>query len=277
MGPMAPSRKSRAVPGGVVLALALAPHAHAQFGASVGAPALALPSAQGYPNVSGAVPNVPPQLFTYGADVGIGETDNVTLSSTDKISQTIAITDLDFSVNEQSRLLAAQAKGDFSFLDYLQGAYGTQLIGRFDGSGSFAVVPEHVLWILQDDYGQAAVDPYTAVTPNNLENVNYFTTGPKFMTRFGALNFATLDLRYSRATYSGSPFDSNRASAGLAFGRQISAGGSVSLNVASERVMFQDTSANTDFLRSSAFVRYQLNGARTDIEVDLGATKIDDS
>src|SRR5208283_796736 len=80
-----------------------------------------------------ATPATRTPALTYGIDAGVGETDNVTLVPSDKVSQTIATTDLDFAVKEQSRLLEVSAKGDFSYLDYLQNAYGGQLLGRFDG------------------------------------------------------------------------------------------------------------------------------------------------
>ena len=43
-------------------------------------------------------------LYTYGVDLGVGETDNVALTPTNKTSQTMATTDANFSVNRQSRL-----------------------------------------------------------------------------------------------------------------------------------------------------------------------------
>ncbi len=119
-----------------------------------------------------------PNGFTYGVDAGIGESDNVTLAPTDKVSQTIATTDVDFALKEQSRRFDVDAKGDFSYLDYLQNAYDSQVIGRFDGLGQAALIPDRLTWVLQDDFGQAALDPYTPMTPTNLENVNYVSTGP---------------------------------------------------------------------------------------------------
>jgi hypothetical protein len=213
--------------------------------------------------------------LTYGIDAGVGESDNVTLLPTDKISQTIAVTDLDFLVKEQSRLLDANATGNFSYLDYLQNAYGSQLIGRFDGQAKLAIIPGRLVWIAQDDFGQAAVDPFTAVTPTNLENINYFTTGPELTLRPGGVNFIDLSAHYSRAQYqtTGS-FNSNRGLASVSLGRDVSAGASVSLNAQFERVMFDDTSVSTDFDRTTASGRYELHGARTDFEADLGATKI---
>ena len=45
--------------------------------------------------------NIRTESLVYGADVGIGESDNVTLVQTDKVSQTIAIADLDFDLKDQ--------------------------------------------------------------------------------------------------------------------------------------------------------------------------------
>jgi hypothetical protein len=251
-----------------IFLVALAPAAHAQLSPFSSFSNSAAP---------GGANGAQQPLLTYGIDAGVGESDNVTLAHTDKISQTIAITDLDFSVNEQSRLLTATAKGDFSYLDYLQDAYGGQLIGRFDGLARAALVPDELTWVAQDDFGQAALDPYTPVTPNNIENINYFATGPDLVMRFAGVDFVNFSARYSRAQYSGQPFDSNRASAYAGLGRDVSAGATLSVNVGTEKVFFDNTTVNTDFDRSSAYGRYLLHGARTDFEVDAGATTIRNS
>jgi hypothetical protein len=227
-------------------------------------------------NLSSSSPGDHAPLLTYGADVGIGETDNVTLVPTNKISQTIATADIDFAVREQSRLLDVNAIGDFSDLDYLQNAYGNQLIGRFDGQGQFAIIPERLTWVLRDDFGDSSVDAFTPVTPTNLQYVNYVSTGPNLYLRFGGTGFLNATARYSEADYESSPFNSSRALATLAVGLQLSAGSSVSLNGATERVMFQNTEVNTDFDRSSVYGRYEAHGARTDLGVNLGATTIDE-
>jgi hypothetical protein len=214
------------------------------------------------------------QIFVYGVDAGVAESDNVTLVSSDKISQTMAVVDGDLDIRQRSRLLDLDAKGDFSYLDYLQGAYGGQLIGRFDGSAHVALIPERVTWVVQDDFGQAALDPFTPSTPTNMENINYFSTGPDFVLHFGASSYLNASARYARAQYETSPYNSNRLLGSLAWGYQLSAQSSVSLNGDTERVMFQNTALNSDFDRSSGFVRYEVKGARTDLSVDLGATTI---
>jgi len=127
---------------------------------------------------------------------------------------------------------------------------------------------------MRDDFGQAAIDPYTPTTPTNLENVNYFSTGPDLFMRLGGINFIRVSARYARADYGTSPYNSNRLLGSVALGRDVSAGSSVSLNGDFERVMFANTVLNTDFDRTSAFARYEVHGARTDFKADLGATRV---
>ena len=76
------------------------------------------------------------ETFDYGIDAGIAETSNVSLLPGNTVSQTMAVADVDFDYKEQTRLLDASLKGNFSYIDYLQNAYDRQLLGRFDGSRS---------------------------------------------------------------------------------------------------------------------------------------------
>jgi hypothetical protein len=215
------------------------------------------------------------ETLTYGVDAGIAETDNVNLAPTNEVSQTMAVVDLDFDVKQLTRLFDLDAKGNFTDLDYLQSAYGNQLIGRFDGTGKFALIPERLTWVVQDDFGQAALDPFTPQTPNNLEDVNYLSTGPDVALRFGGTSFLNLSARIARAQYETSPFNSNRVLGDAAWGFQLSPASTISLNADTERVLFENTVVNTDFDRTNAFVRYDVQGARTGFSADLGGTQIE--
>jgi hypothetical protein len=272
MGRMALKFNASARPLSVALvSITLTPVAHAQVlsgGANAGI---------GGSNTATSDPAARPPLFVYGVDAGIGETDNVTLAPTDKISQTIATADVDFAANEQSRLINLKATGDFSDLNYLQGAYGNQLIGRFDGIGKVAMVPGRLTWTVQDDFGQAAIDPYTPQTPTNLEDINYFSTGPDLTMPVGGINFINVSARYNRTQYQTTPFDSNRLLGSAALGRDLSAGSAISLDGSFERVLFDNTALNTDYDRTSGYARYELHGARTDFTGNLGVTTINEA
>jgi Putative beta-barrel porin 2 len=222
-----------------------------------------------------AAPGARGESLTYGADVGIGESDNVTLVHTDKVSQTIAITDLNIDFKDQTRRFDVDAKGDFSYLDYLQNAYGNQLIGRFDGRADVALIPERVSWVLTESFGQSQIDPFIAAVPTNLQNINYVATGPDANFRLGPTVFLDLSARYAKTTYQTDPFDSNAVNASAALGRALSAQSSISLNGSFERMLFDNTDVNTDFNRSSVYAHYEVQGARTNLTANLGATKVD--
>jgi hypothetical protein len=214
------------------------------------------------------------ERLTYGVDAGLGETDNVSLAPTNRVSQTIATVDADFDIKHQSSRLDVDAKGNFTDFAYLQGAYGNQLLGRFDGVGHFALIPQRLTWVLQDDFGQAALDPFAPTTPGNLEDINYVSTGPDLAWRLGGTGFVDASLRIARASFQTSPFSSSRVLGSVAAGLQLSARSTVSLNGAAERVLFDNTVVNGDFDRTSAYARYEIQGARTELSVELGATKI---
>lgn len=215
-----------------------------------------------------------PDNVSYGIDAGIGETDNIGLVNTDKVSQTIATTDIDFSVQEATRLLDANLKGNFSYLDYLEHAFGSDLVGRFDGIAHAAIIPERLTWTLQDDFGQGQISAFGAPTPQNRENINYLSTGPNVNLRFAGTGFVDLSARFARAQYSNSPYDSDRYQGSLAVGDRLSADSIVSLNGDVERVLFQDTAVATDFERSSVYGRYETIGVRTSLTGNLGATEV---
>jgi hypothetical protein len=214
------------------------------------------------------------QTWNYGADVGVGVTDNIALVADDKVSQTIATADLDFAYKQQSLRLDTDVKGDFSYLYYLQHAYSGQLLGRFDGLAELAIVPERLTWTLQDNFGQALLNPFAVPIPTNLENVDYLLTGPNLKLPLGSSSFLDISAHYARAQYQTSPFDSNRALGSVEWGVQLSPLSTLALDALNEHVLFTDTMVNTDFQRSSVYGHYELHGARTQLVGILGATEV---
>jgi hypothetical protein len=209
--------------------------------------------------------------LAYGVDVGIGESDNVKLVETDKTRQTIGVIDVDFTLQQQLRLFDVTAKGDFSYLDFLQGAYRDELIGRFDGLTHLSIVPDRLTWMLRDDFGQAQIDPFVPVTPGNLENVNYLSTGPELEFRPGTSGFVDLTAHYAQTRYQVSPYDNHRLVGSFAAGERASERSELSFNGTSERVLFDDTVVNRDFDRFALYGHYALLGARTELTANLGA------
>ena len=212
--------------------------------------------------------------FNFGVDAGIGESDNITLVQTDKVSQTLAIADFDFSSKEKSSRLDEDVAGSFTYLDFLQHAYGSEVLGYLSGALRYALVPEHLTWTLQDNWGQAQLNPFQSLVPTNQENVNYLSTGPDWYARLGGTNFLDVGARYSRADYQTTPINNDRVLGSVQLGHEISALSSLSLNASIERVLYQNTVLNLDYDLGNAYIRYELHGARTDASINLGVNRI---
>jgi len=270
MGPLPTALKNRirSLFIGIPSTLLLVAVAHGQISRPAGA-------AAGDQDNSSPAQGVRTELLTYGADVGIGETDNVTLVSSDKVSQTMAVADLDFNLKDQTRRFDVDAKGDFSYLDYLQNAFSNQLVGRFDGKADVALIPDRVIWVVTESFGESQIDPLTAALPSNLQNINYVATGPDVALRLGPTVFLDLSARFAKASYQTDPFDSNSAIGNVSLGRALSAQSSISINGSFQRTSFDNTVVNTDFDRSSVYAHYEVQGARTELTANLGATKVD--
>ncbi len=211
---------------------------------------------------------------SYGVDVGVGEADNITLSPTNRVSQTIATADADFSLQQQSGLFDDNLKGQFSYFDYLQHAYNSQLIGRFDGVADVAVIPDRLIWTAQDNFGEASLDPFAAQTPANLQYINSFMTGPELDFRPGGVTFAKIVARYERAEYQTSPLNSNRFLGSFELGVPLSPRSTVAFNANTERALFENTVVNSDFNLSSVYASYELHGSRTDVSAKGGVTRV---
>lgn len=214
--------------------------------------------------------------LSYGVGLGIGASDNVLLESSlyNPKTDAIAVADLDFTYSQQSRRLDADLQGNFSYLDYLKQTYGNQFIGRFDGLATLSLIPERLTWMLEDNFGQAQLDPFAPVTPVNRQNVNYVTTGPDLSLNLGPSAFLRLGAHYSRAKYEDSPFDSTQTFGSIALGRRLSPHSSLSLNGTFEHFHFDQAAVNTDFNRYSPYLRYELQGARTNLGMNAGVTEL---
>jgi Putative beta-barrel porin 2 len=268
-------------------ALALGQSAEPQ-GAPAGAPPVqALPGNGGAGAVlPGAVlPGVganglgpePAEFTDYALAAGIGQTDNVNLSSTDPKAQTIAAANADFGVKRSGSGLDATAFGNFTDLYYLQGAYSNQVLGRFDGLATAKLWSDRLKWVVADDYGEEQTDPFAAITPTSLQRVNVFTTGPDLTLRPSYASFITLRARYAEINYEKSPFDGHNLLAAAEMGRQLSSLSRLSVVVQGEALRFDNTTVNTDYNRREAYGHYLIEGARTSMDVQLGATQADET
>jgi hypothetical protein len=211
--------------------------------------------------------------LTLGIDVGLGTTDNIYEVASPKTSEIMPTLGLDFGLHREGTTLNADVTGFFTHYNYLRNSYSNDVFGRLDGIVKLALVPERLTWVLQESFGQAALNLFEPLNPGNRENVNFVSTGPDLSLDFGLTGFMHLGARYASVQYQTSPFDSKRPRETFAVGRQLSDNSALSLNADAEQVRFDNTVLNTNFDRREAYLRYQARGARTLLAVNLGATE----
>jgi hypothetical protein len=211
----------------------------------------------------------------YEASVGAGHSDNIRRTVNNETDEDIAAVGLRFSIDELRPRLEGRAVADLAYHEYLDDAFDSDFIGNFAGDARIALAPERLDWIIADNFGQVLADPFTPATPDNRENINYFTTGPVLSLPLGAKNRVRLGAQYSLISYEDSPFDSDAVSANLALVRALSASTALSLNARAQQVEYDEAGLNADYDQQDAFVRYEATGIRTELGVDVGYTQVD--
>ena len=206
----------------------------------------------------------------YEVSAGIGHSDNISRVDEGAIDESLASAGLMVDWQERTRHISGDALVNLSYVEYLEDTYDGEVLGTATGNVDFGIVPERFHWLVEDTFGQARTDPFEPVTPDNRENVNYFSTGPELRFRFGQAMTANLYGRYSDTRYEDSPLDAERVSAGVAVGRNLSQRSNVALNFSADESTF-DAAATRDYQRRSAFASYELgSGGRTTMNAELG-------
>lgn len=213
--------------------------------------------------------------FAYDASVAAGHSDNIRRTPTNEEGEDIAGAALAFSLDEQTARLQADLVGDLAYYEYLNDTYDSEVLGNFLGSATLTLVPDRFQWMAADSFGQVLGDPFAPSTPDNRENINYFTTGPDFTLGLGSQTRLRLSGRYSLTTYEHTPFDSSSPSAELALIRSLSSATSLSAHGRYQQVEYDDAALDGDYEQTEAFLRYRTSGARTHLSADVGHTAIE--
>jgi hypothetical protein len=211
----------------------------------------------------------------YRLSLGGGHSDNVRRTPTDEIDEDIATAGLRFALDQQSSRVDADVVGDLAYYEYLDDTFDSEVVGNVYADTAFTLVPERFIWALTDQFGQVLTDPFLPSTADNRENINYFTTGPDLFVGLGSQTRLQLGGRYAITTYEDSELDSTSTLGHLALIRLLSDRSQVSLNGRVQQLEYDEAALNADFDQTEAYLRYEVEGARTNLAIDLGYTELD--
>jgi len=211
---------------------------------------------------------------------GIVYTDNVTRSA-NGAGQTLLLLGLSGDTSRGGSRLDYHLSSNLAVLKYLGGAYPTEPTGYLDGTAMLNFVPGFFSWIVRDTFSEVQINPYAPITPDNLVNLNFITTGPRITMRPTLRTTVRLDALYSYLT-SSSPsassqytnFDSHRYGGDLRIDRAFSEAASLYIRGHYEKVDFKDQVNNNNYSIGEAVGGYKLGTGRTVFDLSGGYSQL---
>jgi len=216
------------------------------------------------------------QETSLSVSAGATWSDNIRRTRTSEESEFMPEAGVQLSLTRSGRLDAKVAM-DLQYRSYEDNTFDDELVGGLNGLLTFDLVPDLLNWTVEDNFGQGFIDPQAVETPDNRQNFNYFSTGPTISFRLGSRSNLTIATRWSDVDYEASSLDSERLSGSIAVSRALSESSSLSLNLTSQRVEFDDSPPNSDYDLHSGYLNYRTKGARTTLSLKGGVTSLRDS
>ena len=205
-----------------------------------------------------------------------GYSDNVYRTPSGQESSSLYAPGFDISYEENTARLQASAEGSLDYLFYSADGLDDRLVGTFDGFADFGIVPETLVWKFIESYGQGLADGQEFATPENVEGINYFATGPELRLALSQRYFMTANAVYANSWYETSDGDSNQYGAGMSLGRTLSEASTVRLSAQYLKTNYTSDTFAPDYDTWEYFGAYQVQGARTNLDLDLGYRNFDD-
>jgi len=203
---------------------------------------------------------------------GLTYTDNALLVPRDATSTGIGTVGVDTDYRHRGPKLDVQARGNVYWQEYLDDAFPDSVFGRFDGSATWGQSRDLFQWTVRNTLDEGMANPLAAPTPDEIEIINYFTTGPTLNFNFNAnerLGFYGL---YSRTSFQKSPFDYRTYTWGSVFEHRLTPFSSVSLQFNSAQTRFDRPDLAPDYADRTAQIIYSTAVARTEVQVSAGYT-----
>ena len=131
------------------------------------------------------------------AQTGFIYTDNVNLEPGGAGDELAMIGLVGETERQGAPRLDYRLNSDLMLVKYFGSDYQTQPLGYLDGTADFKIVPGTLLWTARDSFSQVSINQVGPPTPNNLESINYVTTGPQLLLKPTLQTTVTIDGSYS--------------------------------------------------------------------------------
>lgn len=225
-----------------------------------------------------ALAGVPVSGYALDVDYRVGltllETDNIALTETNRMDETVVSPSLEFGATQSGSLLNLRARGNLQYLEYLDNTFSNELRKEFAGQIEWLAIPQRMHFIVEDYLTSQPTDVLIAFNPGNEQQVNVFSAGPRFYLRLADTTDAQLELRYGNTHAERTKeLDGDRYSAMARILHDISATRSMGLHGAYVDVKF-DRADSIDYRRFDLFAGFNDRRANLTIDINAGLTRL---
>lgn len=214
-------------------------------------------------------------LFEPGVGAGLEYTDNAELAPNNEEDDLIAIGYVGAKLEQSGGKLSANATASLTYENYTDDTFDDQYYFDFSGAAGWEMVPERVNWVLEDYFTQRLEESQDPGTPNNIEDVNIFSTGPDVSLPLSPVQTIKLAPRFSDFYYESSDTDNQKYGLQAAWQYKTSATNTAGLGGGVSQTEFEDDDQFPDFFASNIHVLVAGQLSRSRYDLNLGYTHID--
>lgn len=210
-------------------------------------------------------------VFTLG--VGAEYSDNIRRVAVNPESDTIVTASLASDLRRATTRYDLGLNTDLAYDYYTGDTYDAELRGNALLDFDVQIVRNRFSWYVEDSFGQLQLAAATPDTPDNRENLNVLTTGPRFTQPIGSRSRFILTGVYEVEDYEQSPLDATVAGGDLSFRHDLSPRQYLELTASKRETRYDDDVAFGDYDVDEYSITWSATGARTSLALTAGQTQ----
>lgn len=218
-------------------------------------------------------PNAEALKVNSNVGVDLRYTDNATLASANKKSDTITIGTISAAVTEDQGPVTGSVNASFRYLDYLDKTFDEQTYLRLGGSARWEQIRNVLSWNFNDFYTQAQVNNLAGNTPSNTEDINVANLDGHLTLRLADRHTLSLAPTYRDYYYQTSGNDNHQTGITAGWSYRIRPTVSMSLTGGYRQVVYDNDLLNSDYTSTKLDIGVRVKRLRSDYSAAIGATK----
>ena len=221
-----------------------------------------------------AISNATAFSVNYSIEGGVYNSDNIRIVETDQQEDTVGILSAGLEVVGQSSTNDVSLLMNIERREYKNDTFVDDTRGLADLKSNWGIVDKILTWTIDGFYGQARIDPYAAITPDNLQNVGYYSTGPNLNLLLTAADIVNISAHYNGYYAEIDNTDNNSNAYSISYTRKISPVTSFSLNTDYYIVKYDDATY-IDFDRFDYYLNFTRTTSISDIRINYGTSDLE--